>query len=231
MRQGTVQRWGELHRFSNDRRWSVTTTKRPVLRKTHPICGTQASKGTVCYIGFAPIPPISGQSPAFAIVVNEFANGSIIHRPWGAIFGSLLWDTLYNGLLNIGYLLTRCRAGGINPKPIHRAFSYLILCALNVMAAETVAQVVTRYVFDDYGDDTPAHVREMLLIPMLHQLLGEMQDLCASDCRRVMADATTLWRDKHGPAQQPTWSRCLIAQWFEPTFPPPVLMPQPAASA
>jgi hypothetical protein len=61
---GTVQRLGGSHRFDNDQRWSVTTTKRPVLCKTQRICGNQASKGTVSYIGFVAIPPISGHSPA-----------------------------------------------------------------------------------------------------------------------------------------------------------------------
>jgi CRISPR/Cas system CMR subunit Cmr6 (Cas7 group RAMP superfamily) len=54
---GTVQRLGGSHRFSNDRRRLDTTTKRPVLCKSRRIYGTQARKGTVGYIDPVPIPP------------------------------------------------------------------------------------------------------------------------------------------------------------------------------
>ncbi|MCP3416225.1 MULTISPECIES: hypothetical protein [Bradyrhizobium] len=43
----------------------------------------------------------------------------------------------------------------------------------------------------------PEHVREFLLMPIADQLLSETQDICSSDCRRLMAlDRQTLTEDK-----------------------------------
>jgi hypothetical protein len=69
----------------------------------------------------------------FAAVVNEFANGNITHRPWGAILSTLaLLEVLQIGLVNVAYLTMRSYKRGVDQKPICRAFSYLILVAGSV---------------------------------------------------------------------------------------------------
>ena len=53
----------------------------------------------------------------FAAVVNEFANGNITHRPWGAILSTqALLEVLQIGLVNVAYLTMRSYKGGRRPK-------------------------------------------------------------------------------------------------------------------
>ena len=134
----------------------------------------------------------------FAVVANEFANGNITHRPWGAILhGRSLISVLQVGLLNVSYLSMRSIKGGGDPKPISRAFAYLILVALDTLPAQNVARLITDSVFRGKADEMPEGVQEFLLMPIADQLLSEMQDVCSSDCRRMSCfDRTVLTDDK-----------------------------------
>ncbi|UFW90490.1 restriction endonuclease [Bradyrhizobium barranii] len=134
----------------------------------------------------------------FAAVVNEFANGNITHRPWGAFPDApSLVGVLQTGLLNVSYLMMRSVKGGVDLKPVCRALAYLILTALDVLPAQNVAQLVTDSVFRGKADEMPEHVQQFLLMPIADQLLSEMQDVCSSDCRRMSCtDRSVLTDDK-----------------------------------
>jgi hypothetical protein len=134
----------------------------------------------------------------FAAVVNEFANGNISHRPWGALLSTKsLLEVLQIGLMNVGYLLMRSSRGGIDSEPISRAFVYLILAALDALPAENVARLITNSLFHCKGDEMPEYVQDVLLMPIVGQLLSEMQDVCSSDCARVSSSRRdTFTKDK-----------------------------------
>lgn len=124
----------------------------------------------------------------FAAIVNEFAHGSITHRPWGAILSARsLLEILQISLINVSYLRLRSHKSGIDEKPIVRAFAYLILRAIDVLPAERVTQIVAESMYRGKGDTMPEDVKEFLLLPILDQLLSEIQDVCSSDCQRIMA--------------------------------------------
>jgi hypothetical protein len=66
----------------------------------------------------------------FAAIVNEFTNGTITCRPWGADLGQVsLLAVLYTSLINVGPLRIRSSKCGLDDTPIDRAFAYLILLA------------------------------------------------------------------------------------------------------
>lgn len=127
-------------------------------------------------------------SGLFAAIANEFSNGSISHRPWGAIIiPELVLQVLSLGLVNLPYLIHRCITAGADQKAIMRTFAYLILAALDISPAETV----TALIFESLGRDGDIRLRkklqEMLLTPVIGQLLSEIQDVCGSDCKRMIA--------------------------------------------
>lgn len=124
----------------------------------------------------------------FAAIVNEFANGSIIHRPWGAILDEKsLVEVLHIGLINVPYVMMRGVTSGVDQNPILRAYAYLILAALDVLPAENVTRLITDSITRGKGDEMPEGVQEFLLMPIADQLLSEMQDVCSSDCSRIMS--------------------------------------------
>lgn len=124
----------------------------------------------------------------FALVANEFANGNISHRPWGAIFDTRsLIEMLHIGLANVPYLVTRASKAGVDQTPVIRALSYLILCALDQLPSDNVASLLVDSITRDEPDEMPEDVQAYLLNPIVAQLLSELQDVCSSDCSRVMA--------------------------------------------
>jgi hypothetical protein len=135
---------------------------------------------------------------AFAVTVNEFANGDVTCRPWGAIMDARsLLEVLRVGLMNASYLSIRSSKAGVDQAPIIRAFSYLILCALDVLPAESVTKLIDDSICRGKREEMPDSVREFLLMPIVDQLLSEMQDVCSSDCTRLMSTRRrTLTEDK-----------------------------------
>lgn len=125
---------------------------------------------------------------SFALIANEFANGNIIQRPWGAVLGShSLLEVLHIGLVNTPYLMMRALKGGVDQSPITRAFAYLILCALDKLSSESIAELIIDSITRGKRGDMPENVQAMLLMPIMDQLLSEIQDVCSSDCRRMMS--------------------------------------------
>ena len=134
----------------------------------------------------------------FALIANEFANGKITHRPWAARLDSeSLLETLASGFQNVGYLFIRSSKAGIDQKILHRSFAYLILTALDRLPAEDITALVLGCLNRGREEPMPDHVQEMLLMPIADQLLSEIQDLCSSDCERIMTlDRGALTEDK-----------------------------------
>jgi hypothetical protein len=123
----------------------------------------------------------------FAAIVNEFASGDVTHRPWGAILNiKSLVQVLQISLVNASYLTMRGLRGGADLRPVCRAFAYLILVALDALPVENVTELITDSLYRGKGDEMPEQVQEFLLMPIVDQLLSEMQDVCTSDCSRIM---------------------------------------------
>ncbi|NYT32119.1 restriction endonuclease [Rhizobium sp. WYCCWR 11128] len=124
----------------------------------------------------------------FALIANEFANGSITHRPWGAVLDAAsLVQVLHMGLVNVPYLMMRASKAGVEQTPLNRAFAYLILCAIDQLPAENVAELVIDSITRGKPDEFPEDVQAYLLMPIADQLLSEIQDVCSADCTRVSA--------------------------------------------
>ncbi|MBK5124407.1 restriction endonuclease [Burkholderia sp. R-69980] len=134
----------------------------------------------------------------FALIANEFANGDVTNRPWGAAFGpESAAQVLGMGLANIGYLLLRSSRAGIDQRPLIRTFVYLILVLLEVLPADSTADLVTTYLNRNQSGHFPEDVQDLLLGPIVDQLLSEMEDICSDDCRRIMSsDRQALTNDK-----------------------------------
>lgn len=129
----------------------------------------------------------------FAVIANEMANGSIIARAWaGSISPDSVAEVLTAGLYNVMYLAVRSSQAGVDQQIIFKTLAYLILAALTHFPAEMVTRLM--FVSINRGEDKPfpPDVQEMLVRPILHQLLGELQDVCSSGCKRVLTDPSTL---------------------------------------
>jgi hypothetical protein len=86
----------------------------------------------------------------------------------------------------LSYLLIRCQNAGVDEKILQRAFAYLILVALDTLSADDVAEIVLHGINRGEKNKFPKEILEYLLLPILDQLRGEMEDICSSDCDRIM---------------------------------------------
>lgn len=122
----------------------------------------------------------------FALIANEFANGEITHRPWGAILTPVsLIETVANGLYNALYILYRASNAGVDQKILVRSYAYLILVALDNLTFEKATDLVIDSLKRGKPGTLPDEALKMLLMPIADQLLSEMQDVCSSDCERI----------------------------------------------
>ena len=130
----------------------------------------------------------------FAAIVNEFEHGRITHRPWGALLrGPDIMPIIALGLANLGYLAIRANKAGVEQSPIFRTFAYLILVALEDYSPEAVATLVLGSLNRDNGKQMPDDVKEFFLMPVIHQLQSELQDVCSHKCERIsLFDRMTL---------------------------------------
>lgn len=130
---------------------------------------------------------VVGALEQFALLVNEFAHGNIIYRPWAAAASpDELVSTLQLGLVNLPYLVNRSLRLGVENGPIIKTASHLLLAALQRVSAEQIASIVLTQI-GNRGDREPSkEVLEILLLPILESLAGEMQDVCGSNCERLM---------------------------------------------
>ena len=134
----------------------------------------------------------------FALVANEFGHGDIIARPWAAQAPSEVLETLLIGLTNLTYLRLRADKVGIDEKPILAAVAHLILVSLQQYEATDIATVLLETVRGRDKKALPDQMVEMLLMPVLDRLAGEMQDVCTAGCDRMsLSDPTTLLGDEN----------------------------------
>lgn len=143
----------------------------------------------------------------FALVVNEFAAGSITERPWaGRLDSSGRLAALEIGLLNTPYLFLRTQTAGERSQPIIRALAYLILAAMERYRAPELANLVLD-IAGRRGDTIfPKHVVELLLLPVLEQLQSELGDVCSADCDRISSLRRTL-KSQEGDEIEAYWQR------------------------
>ncbi|MEB2485491.1 restriction endonuclease [Burkholderia multivorans] len=134
----------------------------------------------------------------FALIANEFANGNITHRPWGAVLHpKAAVDVLGIGLTNAGYLFIRSSRIGMDQQILIRTYAYLILVVLEILPGDVTADIVIDYVNRGEVDRFPGEVLEILLGPVVNQIVAEMQDLCSGDCKRVtLSDRKALTDDR-----------------------------------
>lgn len=142
--------------------------------------------------------PLTGMG-MFSLIVNEFANGDITHRPWGAVLHpETAVEVLGIGLTNAGYLFIRSSNAGIDQRILIRTFAYLILVVLKLLPGDVTARLVIDSLNRGEVDPFPEAVIEVLLAPILNRLRSEMQDLCSDDCKRMMlSDRRALTDDRN----------------------------------
>jgi hypothetical protein len=129
----------------------------------------------------------------FAVIANEMANGSVVERAWAAsISPESVAEVLTAGLYNVMYLAVRSSKAGVDQQIIFRTLAYLILAALTHFPAEKVTSLTSFSINRGQEKPFPSEVQEMIVRPILHQLLGEIQDVCSSKCKRISTDPSTL---------------------------------------
>lgn len=122
----------------------------------------------------------------FAAIASEFSSGSITKRPWAAILETnYLIKTLHMALVNVSYLVLKSMKSGTDQSPMIRAVCYLLMAALRDMEPEAAAELVNVSLYRGKEDEMPEEVRSLLLMPIIDQLLSELQDVCSDDCRRM----------------------------------------------
>ena len=159
----------------------------------------------------------------FAVMANEMANGSVVERAWAASIDSeSVAEVLTAGLYNVIYLAVRSMDAGVDQRIVFKTLAYLILAAVTHFPAETVSRLILVSINRDKDKPLPSEMKEMILRPILHQLLGELKDVCSSDCKRVLTDPSTLvesdelrdyWlRLKERDVEEPAERRILIVE-------------------
>lgn len=122
----------------------------------------------------------------FALIANEFANGDIVLRPWGARFDARsVIESLSSGLQNVPYLMIRSAKAGIDQTILLRTFAYLIVLALETLPSDVLASIIEESLTRDGEVEFPDNVYAFLLGPIIDQLLSEMQDVCSENCLRM----------------------------------------------
>lgn len=143
----------------------------------------------------------------FAVVASEFAVGGIVARPWGGLWpADQRLAALYAAVLNTPYLLIKTANSGVNSEPMIRAIAYLLLACLETYESAALGRLLVSWVTERDGVTIPATVAEALLVPVLNQLLGEIQEVCSSDCRRVMQPRMLL-KTEEGDEIESYWMR------------------------
>ena len=134
-----------------------------------------------------------------AVIANEFAHGDIVSRPWATTMDGVgISEVLSLAVQNIIYFALRCSKLGVEQAIIFRSIAYLVLAALDSMPIEAVGTLVIGSLNHWEKDGLPESLQEQVLTPIAQQLLGEMQDVCTSDCKRIMlSDPIMLGKEKN----------------------------------
>jgi hypothetical protein len=142
-----------------------------------------------------------------ALIANEVAHGNINDRPWAAqATDKQLLQTLQIAFSNLPYLMLRSQRAGVNQEPILAALAHLLVVALQVFPAEAIARILFENCLERDGEPFPDEVVDVLLVPVVERLAGEMQDVCASDCERITSSGPTTLVGPEDPVES-YWRR------------------------
>lgn len=130
----------------------------------------------------------TGPRERLALLVNEFAHGDIVARPWAAEADpQTLLDTFAIGTVNLPYFVLRGQSAGIDDKPIGRALAHLLMVSLRYVSAKKLTPKLLEWIGNRDGNQIPENILEFLLMPLLDQVSSEIQDVCSADCKRFSA--------------------------------------------
>lgn len=134
----------------------------------------------------------------FALIANEATHGSLVDRPWAAQAAPEERARLLSVVCqNLAYLRLATLKFGAAQEPILAAVAHLIIVLLQDFSAVDVANLIVSSIGNtakEKGLSVPENVMNVLLMPVLDRVAGEMQDVCIADCDRIHAlvDRTTL---------------------------------------
>jgi hypothetical protein len=87
---------------------------------------------------------------------------------------------------------------GVDEGPIVRTLAYLILATLRVYSPAHVAELLRVALTGPKGEPLPKKVIDFLLMPLLDSLLGDLQLVCSSECKRFSRDESLrYWAKRH----------------------------------
>lgn len=174
---------------------------------------------------------VIGALERFALLVNEFAHGNIIYRPWAAAATPVeLVAALQLGLINVPYLFGRSSTTGVDNGPIVKTLSHLVLAALQRVSADEIARIVLTQVANT-GDRKPdKETLDAFLMPIMDIISAEMRDVCGANCERFtlsdrcILDAgddpvETYWRRFYPNGEKPDDAAKTILQIEKTDFP------------
>ena len=128
---------------------------------------------------------VIGPMERTALIVSEFASGRIDHRPWGvACDPRETFSTLGLVMANLPYLFGRALRSGIEQEPLIRSIAYIILSSLMSFRSEDVAELIESQLTNKKDEPFPKKFVDLLMDPILNTLVGEVGDVCSSDCAR-----------------------------------------------
>lgn len=128
-----------------------------------------------------------------AVIGSEFANGNIGVRPWAGTLETVdCFHTLATGLANCAGVVLRATHSGTSHAPFIKALSYLLLLTLDELKPETVSNILETVWEDIEGLQVPQELRQLIVNPVIGNLVAELRDVCMSDCSRVVGDLAAL---------------------------------------
>jgi hypothetical protein len=129
---------------------------------------------------------------SLAVLVSEMANGSILKRPWHAVTSEKQqFNLLGLALLNVLPFCIRASRAGFEQFPYFKTIGLLMALAVRRTSAKKVMKFVG-VVWDSTDGEYNETLQQLVLKPVLGQLVREFRDVCTSDCRRVCTDPIEL---------------------------------------
>lgn len=127
-----------------------------------------------------------------AVLVSELANGDILKRPWHTTSSDKQQLNLLGlALLNVPPFCIRASRAGFEQFPYFKAIGLLMALAVRRTSAKKVMEFVD-VVWESTDGKYNEGVQQLVLEPVLDQLIREFRDACTSDCQRVHTDPVEL---------------------------------------
>lgn len=128
-----------------------------------------------------------------AVLASELANGDVTRRPWPLLFDEeTILDALKTALVNAPYFCVRATELGTDQAGYIDSCGYLVLVAISETSAAQVAELLKGCWKGIGSPEQQGAIRDVVLEPILRSLAGELQDVCTSDCSRVLHDRRLL---------------------------------------